>query len=157
MLRVIFIGIDRYQSWKINWLNCAKRDATALHALFTDTLGGQAVLLTDQDATRPEIERQCNELAACNQDDVVVIFFSGHGSETHQLVTYDADTNDLDNTCIPLSTLTDWFSRIPAKRLVCILDCCFSGGMGGKVLLVEAKSKDFRSTDDLIIEHSRET
>jgi replicative superfamily II helicase len=157
MFRGIFIGIDRYQSWKINWLSCAKRDATALHALFTDTLGGQAVLLTDQDATRAEIERQCNALATCDQDDVVVLFFSGHGSETHELVTYNADTIDLAGSCIPLATLTDWFSRIPAKRLICILDCCFSGGMGAKVLQVETKSKDLRSTDDLIKELSGES
>jgi helicase len=157
MFRGIFIGIDRYQSWNINWLSCAKRDATALHALFTDTLGGQAVLLTDQDATRAEIERQCNALATCDQDDVVVLFFSGHGSETHELVTYDADTTDLAGTCIPLATLTDWFSRIPAKCLICILDCCFSGGMGAKVLQVETKSKDLRSTDDLIKELSGES
>src|SRR5258706_9773181 len=157
MFRGIFIGVDRYQASNIPWLSCAKRDATALHALFTDTLGGQAVLLTDQDATRSEIERQCTELATCSEDDVVVIFFSGHGSETHELVTYDADRNDLANTCIPLATLTDWFSCIPAKRLVCILDCCFSGGMGAKVLQVETKTKDLRSTDDLIKELSGET
>ena len=157
MFKGIFIGFDRYQSGKINWLSCAKRDATALHALFTDTLGGQAVLLTDQNATRFEIERLCNELANCNQDDVVVIFFSGHGSESHELVTYDADINNLASTCIPLSTLTDWFSRIPAKRLICILDCCFSGGMGAKVLQVETKSKDLRSTDELIKELSGES
>ena len=35
----LFIGIDRYASTKVNWLSCAKRDAVALHALFTDTLG----------------------------------------------------------------------------------------------------------------------
>ncbi len=157
MFRGIFIGIDRYQSLSINWLSCAKRDAVALHALFTDTLGGQAILLTDREATRAEIERQCNELVNCDQDDVVVIFFSGHGSETHELVTYDAETIDLANTCIPLSTLTDWFSRIPAKRLVCVLDCCFSGGMGAKVLQVETRSKDLRSTDDLIKELSGES
>jgi len=157
MFKGIFIGIDRYQSQHINWLNCAKRDATALHALFTDTLGGEAVLLTDQNATRAEIEKQFIELAKCSPDDVVVVFFSGHGSDTHEIVTFDADKSDLENSSIPLSTLTDWFSRIPAKQLVCILDCCFSGGMGAKVLHVETISKDLRTTDDLIKELSGES
>jgi hypothetical protein len=44
----LFIGIDRYASTEINWLNCASRDAIALHALFTDTLGGDATLLADE-------------------------------------------------------------------------------------------------------------
>jgi helicase len=42
----LFIGIDRYNSAEINWLSCANRDATALHALFSDTLGGETTLLT---------------------------------------------------------------------------------------------------------------
>jgi hypothetical protein len=47
----LFIGIDRYDSPEINWLSCANRDAKALHALFTDTLGGETMLLTDEQAT----------------------------------------------------------------------------------------------------------
>ena len=47
----LFIGIDRYDSTEINWLSCATRDAKALHALFTDTLGGETMLLTDEQAS----------------------------------------------------------------------------------------------------------
>ncbi len=47
----LFIGIDRYDSPEINWLSCATRDAKALHALFTDTLGGETMLLTDEQAS----------------------------------------------------------------------------------------------------------
>lgn len=50
--RGLFVGIDRYQSPDIRDLLCAARDATALEALFADTLGGLTVLLTDQEATR---------------------------------------------------------------------------------------------------------
>ena len=40
--RGLFIGIDRYRSLAIGDLSCARRDATALDALFADTLGGKA-------------------------------------------------------------------------------------------------------------------
>lgn len=148
--RGLFVGIDCYASPRINWLTCARRDATALHALFTDTLGSGANLLTDEDATSPAIEDHFNRLFLCDQDDVVVIAFSGHGSQTHELVTYDADVQNLATTCIPLDTLTEWFSRIPARRLLCILDCCFSGGMGAKVLHVDALPRDLSSTTDIL-------
>lgn len=46
----LFIGVDRYASAEINWLSCASRDATALHALFSDTLGGETTLLRDGQA-----------------------------------------------------------------------------------------------------------
>jgi replicative superfamily II helicase len=103
--------------------------------------------LADQEATRSAIEEQFNQLALCDEDDVVVVAFSGHGSQTHELVTYDADPRDLASTCISLDTLTHWFSKIPARRLVCILDCCFSGGMGAKVLRVETAPRDLLSAD----------
>ena len=38
--RALFVGIDRYQSPEIRDLSCAARDATALEAMFGDTLCG---------------------------------------------------------------------------------------------------------------------
>ncbi len=152
----LFIGIDRYNSPRIKWLSCAKRDAVALHALFSDTLGEGAKLLTDEQATRPAIEEHFKELTNSHKDDVVVIAFSGHGAETHHLVTYDTDKRHLSATSIPLDTLTDWFSKIPARQLICFLDCCFSGGMGAKVLHVETVARDLRSTDDILQQLSGE-
>jgi helicase len=143
----LFIGIDRYQSPGINELSCARRDATALEALFADTLGGTTVLLADGEATRRRIEAEFASLATCAPDDTVVVAFSGHGSETHELVTHDADLVDLPKTAVPLDLLQDWFSRIPAKRLILFLDCCFSGGIGAKVLHIDAKARDLLSTE----------
>jgi Caspase domain len=81
---------------------------------------------------------------------VVVLAFSGHGSQTHQLVTHDADPAALGSTAIALDTLADWFSRIPARRLICFLDCCFSGGLGAKVFLADAVPRSEASTEELL-------
>lgn len=146
----LFIGIDRYASPAISELGCANRDATALHALFIDTLGGDAKLLTDQDATVAAIEREFNTLVNTCEDDVVAIGFSGHGTKTHQLVAHDTDPKNLGASSITLDTLADWFSRIPSRRLILFLDCCFSGGIGSKVLQVDATPRDMLSTDALL-------
>lgn len=145
--RGLFIGIDRYASPEINELNCARRDAVALEALFTDTLGGKSVLLADQDATRARIEAEFLSLRDTSPDDTVVVAFSGHGSETHELVAHDTALVDIANTTIPLDLLQDWFAAIPAKRLILFLDCCFSGGIGAKVLKIDAKPRDLRSVE----------
>jgi replicative superfamily II helicase len=145
--RGLFIGIDRYASPNINELSCARRDALALEAIFADTLGGETVLLTDADATRARIEAEFAALKDCDPDDTVVIAFSGHGSETHELATHDTDIANLTTTAIPLALLEHWFAQIPAKRLICFLDCCFSGGFGAKVLQVEVKPRDLLSID----------
>jgi helicase len=143
----LFIGIDRYASPDVNWLTCATRDAKALHAIFSDNLGADARLLTDQQATRAAIQQEFEALAACDPDDVVVIGFSGHGTDTHQLGTYDTRLDDLPGTTIPLDELKVWFERIPSRRLVLFLDCCFSGGMGAKVLHADGVPRDLTSVD----------
>jgi replicative superfamily II helicase len=145
--RGLFIGVDRYVSADIDELNCACRDAIAMDALFSDSLGGTSTLLTDADATRARVDAEFAALRECDPDDTVVIAFSGHGSETHELVTHDTSIDDLSNTAIPLDLIQQWFAQIPAKRLVFFLDCCFSGGIGAKVLRVEAKPRDLRSTE----------
>jgi len=150
VFRGLFVGIDRYASTQISWLDCARRDARAMHALFADTLGTGAIQLLDREATRIAIEQHFAALAACDEDDVVVVYFSGHGSDTHELITYDADILHLPETAIPLDTLAEWFARIPARRLVCILDCCFSGGMGAKVLHAPVRPRTLASTDTLL-------
>jgi replicative superfamily II helicase len=143
----LFIGIDRYASAEINWLSCARRDAIALHALFTDTLGGDTTLLTDGEATVAAIRERFEQLATGSANDVVVIAFSGHGTETHELVAHDTDPYDLPGTSIPLTTLGEWCSRIPSRRLLIVLDCCFSGGMGAKALQVEGVARDIQSIE----------
>lgn len=146
----LFMGVDRYASTDIQELRYAEQDAIALHTLFADNLGDGAELLVGSAATRAEIERRFRQLAQVEPADLVVVSFSGHGSETHELVTYNADLYDLAGSCIPLDLLTEWFRAIPARRLVCIIDCCFSGAMGAKVLQVESKPRALRSEDSLL-------
>src|SRR3989344_4037642 len=131
-LHGVFIGIDRYASPAINWLSCARRDATALHALFADNLPGDLKLLTDKDATRSTLEKELKSLSQCAPDDIVVFAFSGHGTETHELVTYDTDRAKLSATTISLNQLGEHFSKIPARRLMSNLDCiaCDRKGVG---------------------------
>ncbi len=145
--RGLFVGIDRYASPRIRELSCARRDAVALHALFSDTLGTDAKLLVDNEATAVAIQAEFKRLIACEPDDVVVVAFSGHGTPTHELVAHDTVKENVSETAISLNALAEWFSRIQARLLVCFLDCCFSGGMRAKVLQVEMLPRDFSSTD----------
>jgi helicase len=144
------MGVDRYASADIQELRYAEQDAIALHSLFADNLGDGGELLIGAAATRADIEQRFQRLATVDPGDVVVVSFSGHGSDTHELVTYDADLHDIAGSCIPLDLLMEWFKAIPARRLVCILDCCFSGAMGAKVLQAESKPRALRSEESLL-------
>lgn len=145
--RGLFIGIDRYRSPLVDELDCARRDATALEALFADTLGGTSRLLLDEEATAAGIMAELAELANCGPEDTVVISFSGHGSDTHELVAHDTDADDIGDTAVALDAIQASFARIASKRLVLLLDCCFSGGIGAKVLHAGARPRDLRSAE----------
>lgn len=147
----LFIGIDRYQGAGINWLGAAVRDATALHALFADSFGGNTTLLADENATKQAIQDGLTTLAAVSSDqDVVVVAFSGHGTPTHALVPYDADRTRLDETLLSLDDLAVLLNSIPAATLLCVLDCCFSGGFGAKVLTLPLQSRGITPEDHLL-------
>lgn len=126
----LFVGIDRYHS-PVTRLSCAKADALALGGLFEDSLGGLVTTLLDEDATRAGIADAIDRLGSCAEDDFVVISFSGHGTEDHRLVPVDADPDHLEKSCFALDDLAQKLDSIPAKQLLVILDCCFSGGFGG--------------------------
>jgi helicase len=95
--------------------------------------------------TRLHLRLAFERLSSCDPNDVVVIAFSGHGTPTHELVLYDTNLRDIATTTISLNQLAEWFAKIPAKRLLLILDCCFSGGMGAKVLQIDGVARDVTS------------
>ena len=148
----LFTGVNRYDCPDIDFLASAVRDATALHALFADNLGPDCRLVTDEDATTARLRSELQNLqTASSAEDVVVVGFSGHGSSTHEIVTYDSDLDNLPGTALPLEELTALVSAIPARHLLVVLDCCFSGGAGAKVLNVPLRPRGVpQSTDALL-------
>ena len=115
----LFIGVDKYQSPLISNLSCSVRDAMGFHGLFGDAFGtASSMLLTNDQATRSNIQKAIEDLQRSDSDDVVVIGFSGHGSDSHHLITHDADPFALDASAIHLDELPDLFSRIPASNVV---------------------------------------
>jgi helicase len=131
----LFIGIDRYRSPLISELTCAARDAEALYALFVDTFGHDSmVLLQDDFASRAAISKEFEErLAHVADDDFVFVSYSGHGSDDFFLVTHDADPSDFASSALALDEVVHLLARIPSKRVMVVLDCCFSGGAGARV------------------------
>jgi len=131
MLRGLFIGIDKYPA-PITRLTCARADALALGSLFEDNSdNGSITKLVDADATRENIMHAIEDLKTARDDDFVVITFSGHGTDDHRLVPIDANASDLAGTCVPLDELAVHLDAIPSRQMFVVLDCCFSGGIGG--------------------------
>src|SRR6266508_5625128 len=131
-----FIGIDQYRDPDVRDLIGCRRDATALWALFSDTITGLGgTLLTDAEATAEQIRRTLDDtLGAAGPEDTVIFSFSGHGTHDHRLVAHDTRPDALVETTIPMAELAARFRESRAKVVLCILDCCFSGAAPARVL-----------------------
>ena len=72
---------------------------------------------------------------------------------------YDTDLNDLERTALHLTALSEYLKRIPAKRVICFLDCCFVGGPDAKTLysgkVQTAASEDSVDLSSIILSEDR--
>lgn len=131
-----FIGINKYISSDVNDLTGASRDAQALWALFNDTFPKiESRLLLDSEASCLSIKNAISDtLEMTESEDMAIVFFSGHGTRNHRLVAHDTENgNNLNETTISMEFLANQFKKSKAKVIICILDCCFSGGATAKV------------------------
>ena len=138
------VGVDRHRDVRVPDLTGARHDATALWALVRDTLpDADARLVADEEATADEIRRVLGDtLAMARPGDDVLISFAGHGTHDHRLVAHDTAPEQYEATTIPMAELAALFRTTRARSVVCILDCCFSGGAPARVLEDSPTSRD---------------
>ena len=88
---------------------------------------------------------------SAGKDDTVIIFLAGHGATEQDasspdgdglekyILPHNADPQNLYGSAIPMSEIARIFQRISSARLVFIGDTCYSGGSGGRTILVAGK------------------
>ncbi|WP_428265674.1 caspase family protein [Haliangium sp.] len=147
MLHVVVIGIDRYADPKIRNLTYATSDAQAVGALFAGRIVAdqrRVTTLVDEHATRANIMHAIGEdvARAAGPEDVVIIYFAGHGSpersapsddDSLYLIAHDTTYERIYSTGIDMEReVTRWLHRLRARLVVMFLDACFSGRAGGR-------------------------
>ncbi|MGB2863169.1 MAG: DEAD/DEAH box helicase [Sedimentisphaerales bacterium] len=130
-----FIGINKHLDTQIRDLIGARRDATALWALFCDSIPRiKAELIVDEEASTKKLRRALSEtLEQATPDDTVILSFAGHGTNDHRLVMYDTIKEELDDTTISMEEIATLFKKSKARAVLLILDCCFSGGAPARI------------------------
>lgn len=139
----VVIGISEYQDTRIPALRYASKDAQSFHKWAVSWQGGyapaRAKILVDKDATAKSIRKALFEwLKQALEEDVVTIFFAGHGSpespdspQNLYLLPYDTDYDSIASTAFPMWDIETALKRyIKAKRVIVIADACHSGGVG---------------------------
>lgn len=150
----LFIGIDKFQSSEITELNCCAKDAEVLWALSKDTFPqGELKKLINHEATLSNIKKAIDDIIEkASDEDLVIFHFSGHGSTNFHLVTHDTDKDNFNATSISADQVAGWIKRFKNKRLLVVLDCCFSGGTGAKVVELGVLKRDISDVGKDLLE-----
>jgi hypothetical protein len=106
------------------------KDAAAIAELLSDATRcayppDQVQLVTGEEATRDGVLAALDSLASqsnARNDATVVVYFSGHASPEHALITSGA-------TSITSDELGDKLRAFHARKLLLLLDCCFAAGI----------------------------
>ncbi|GAA4446806.1 DEAD/DEAH box helicase [Novipirellula rosea] len=140
----LFVGVGRHADPNTPDLPGPPRDARAMQSLFKDSLdGGEFDLLVDEQATTKAISSSLDQLfSTATDEDTLLFHFSGHGSENHDLIPHDIDDSRVSETTIPMGQIVELLRTSEAKNIICFLDCCFSGGVGAKVLTGLPRTRD---------------
>lgn len=155
-LHVVVVGINQYRSSDMN-LQFARPDGEALENFFKKS--GPALFrevkmhaLFDQQASRAAILSTLEAVAKESQpEDVVLLFFSGHGEGVGQqyfFIPADFEPTGDDDEGLPRKAISalilgEAIRKIPALKLVLVLDSCQSGA----ALNVVAKLVAFRGAE----------
>lgn len=130
----LIIGINDYADAKIPDLKYAEADAHLLYDTLTHIqIGGfkkeNVTLLTGKQASSREIRKAMSSLRGVEQDDLVIVFFSGHGAKQRGetcWVTQDAELEFLADTSLTNDQLKKYLDAIPSRRLVTFIDACYA-------------------------------
>ena len=139
----VVVGISRYQDERVPSLNYAAKDAETFHQWLVSPAGGfpeaNVKLLLDEDATLTNIKEALFDwLKQTIDEDLVTIYFAGHGSPESPdfpdnlfLLPHDTDYDRIATTAFPMWDVETALKRfVRAKRVVVIADACHSGGVG---------------------------
>lgn len=138
----VVIGVSRYNHMPV--LRYSDDDAYRIYAFLKSPEGGalpdeQIKIVIDEDATREKILKVLQHtLLKADENDVVMVYFSGHGLEG-SFVPIDFDGYE---NLIQHEEVIEILSASKARYKMCFADACHSGS------LTASKSADVQNTID---------
>jgi len=166
----LVIGVSRYTNMPS--LKYSDDDAYRFYSFLKSPEGGavpdkQIRILIDEDASRDKIINNMKQLfLQADENDVVVLYFSGHGIDG-SFIPIDFDGH---NNRLPHADIKRVFEESKAKNKICIADACYSGSLltsktansdqtihkyyhelentkGGLAMLMSSKSQEYSLED----------
>ncbi len=132
-LHIIAIGVDEYDH--LQNLNFPEKDATDIIKLFQHSPLNyhqtKAYPLLGNQLSLSKLSQLKTDLKQTNVDDVVILFYSGHGFLDTKgnlfLSTKIANVDNPNQTAIPYESVENLLDGIPARQKLVFIDACHSG------------------------------
>ncbi len=153
----VFVGISDYEGDE-NDLEYTADDARELQQALVRGAGMRAedsVLLVDGAATIANVRGAVDKVGRqAGADDLIVLFFSGHGDRVERKGVQAADPDGLDETLslYDADLIDDDMSQLLSGmrgRVLLVLDSCFSGGFSKDVISSPRRMGLFSSEEDV--------
>jgi len=133
-IRLLTIGIDQYLEPRLK-LNYSVSDAASIAASVSNhTKTVASVNLYNENATKPKILAQLNELSQGSQQDVLIIYFAGHGlavGKEWYFLPYETKIQptpaQIAAMGITATELSDIFKNSKIQHILLMVDSCYSG------------------------------
>lgn len=129
----LHFGIKEYKNWTN--LSNALNDTEKLNSLFKDKLNFKTKSIINKDVSKQNIETEILSFREIlDKDDLLVVTFSGHGHSINFddsiagfIVPYEAKKKPTLSELVSMKSIIMWSNWLPAKHIVFLFDCCFSG------------------------------
>lgn len=147
-LYIVSIGVSKYKQPDFD-LTFASKDAKDFVQLMETSQNGRfaqvhTLCLTDSDVVDVCIREQVSALLRqSHRDDVVMLYYAGHGlldeHLDYYLSTHNTNFEQPSQGSLPFEQIEDWLDGTQALRRCCFIDACHSGELDKDDLLAESK------------------
>jgi len=145
VLHTLAVGVDKFQDTKIEPLQYAAKDANdfgkTIQQIKTENYSEKKtpIILTNENATQRRITAELSNLIKnVKQNDVVILFFSGHGvreyADTYFLAN-DVESTNLWGTAVNYDVIRKVMRTLEEDKqcnVIIFMDACYAGEMGSK-------------------------
>jgi hypothetical protein len=132
--RALLVACSEYQDPKLRTLRSPVHDVDGLGAVLSDPAIGGFEIETLVNRPDTEVRRAIARfLRVSRRTDTLLLHFACHGFKDVDgqlyLAAADTDLDDVAVSAVPAELLSRLVNRSPSRRIILILDCCFSGAI----------------------------
>ncbi|GAA3449671.1 caspase family protein [Dactylosporangium matsuzakiense] len=132
--RALLVASASYADPRLTTLRTPSHDVDGLAQVLTDPAIGAFTVRKVVNQTDATVRREVGRfLRQADRRDTLLLFFGCHGvtdldGQLH-LTAHDTVVSDLEVTALPAELLSRLIDRSPSRRVILILDCCYSGAI----------------------------